>query len=237
MKAFLFAAGKGTRLKPFTDQHPKALMKVNGIALLERNIKYLQSFGINDIIINIHHFGEQIISFLEEHKYFGSDIEISDEQENLLETGGALVFAKYLFEEEENLLLMNADILTEMNLSDFIRFHINSKNIVSLAVSERKSTRKLLFDKNMILNGWRNETTGEERFGNTYKNLKPFAFSGIHCINIHLLKVMTRQGKFSIMEEYLDLMKEYKLMGYCHDALLVDVGKLESVAEAEKYFK
>lgn len=237
MKAFLFAAGKGTRLKPFTNRFPKALVKINGVALLERNIKYLQSFGINDIIINIHNFGEQIIDFLENNKSFGANIEISDEREELLETGGALLFAQHLFEREKNLLLMNSDILTHLNLLDFINFHINSKNLVSLAVSERNSTRKLLFDGEMILSGWRNEMTGEERFGNTYKKLKSFAFSGIHCINTNLLKVMKQQGKFSIMEIYLDLMSDYKLNGYCHDALLIDVGKPKAIIEAEQYFK
>ncbi|MDO4762781.1 MAG: sugar phosphate nucleotidyltransferase [Flavobacteriaceae bacterium] len=236
MKAFIFAAGMGTRLKPFTLHHPKALVKVGGVPLLERNIKYLQSFGINDFIINIHHFGGQIIDFLKENDNFGANIQISDEREELLETGGALLFAKELLEEEENILVMNADILTTLNIGDFIKFHLNSKNFVSLAVSERESSRKLLFDNEMILNGWRNEKTGEEKLGNTYQNLKPLAFSGIHCINTNLLKIMKRTGKFSIMDEYLDLMKDYKIKGYLHDALFIDVGKPEAITEAEKYF-
>lgn len=237
MKAFIFAAGKGTRLKPFTDQHPKALAKVNGVTLLERNIRYLQSYGINDFIINIHHFGEQIVEFLADHQNFNAHIEISDESEALLETGGALVFAKEYIEQEEHLLIMNADILTDLNLSDFISFHLNSENFVSLAVSDRKSSRKLLFDDEMTLQGWRNETTGETILNDTNKELKSLAFSGIHCINTNLLKVMSRTGKFSIMEEYLDLMKNYKLKGYQHNATLIDVGKPESIAEAEQYFK
>lgn len=237
MKAFIFAAGKGTRLKPFTDQHPKALAKVNGVALLERNIRYLQSFGINDFIINTHHFGEQIVEFLEENKNFNANIEISDESRELLETGGALVFAKEYIQQEEHLLIMNADILTDLNIHDFINFHLSSENFVSLAVSDRKSSRKLLFDDEITLQGWRNETTGETILNNTDKNLKPLAFSGVHCINTNLLKAMSRTGKFSIMEEYLDLMKDYQLKGYQHNATLIDVGKPESIAEAEQYFK
>lgn len=237
MKAFIFAAGKGTRLKPFTNQYPKALVKVNEISLIERNIKYLQYYGINDFIINIHHFGEQILDFLEKNKNFNAKIQISNEKEELLETGGALIFAKDYFENEENLLIMNADILTNLNIKKFIDFHLNSKNLVSLAISDRKSSRKLLFDNEMILQGWKNEATGEEIFGNTYKNLKPFAFSGIHCINTNLLKIINRVGKFSIMEEYLNLMKNYQLKGYLHDALLIDVGKPEAIIKAEKYFK
>lgn len=237
MKALLFAAGKGTRLKPFTDQNPKALAKVNGIPLLERNIRYLQSFGIKDFVINIHHFGEKIIDFLAENKNFGANIEISDEREDLLETGGGLIFAKKFLENEDNFLVMNADILTDLNISDFVAFHLKSENFITLAVSDRESSRKLLFDKEMILNGWRNEKTGEEILGNTCENLTPLAFSGIHCINSALLKVMKRTGKFSIMEEYLDLMKDYKIKGYQHHAIIVDVGRPESVLEAEKIFK
>ena len=127
--------------------------------------------------------------------------------------------------------------LTNLNIGDFIDFHLKSNNLVTLAVSDRKSSRKLLFDSAMTLQGWRNEKTGEEIFGNTYKNLKPLTFSGIHCINSNLLKLFTRRGKFSIMEEYLDLMKDYIIKGYKHDALLIDVGKPESIGEAEKYFK
>lgn len=236
MKAFIFAAGKGTRLKPFTDYHPKALAPVNNIPLLERNIRYLQSFGINDFIINIHHFGEQILNFLKENNNFGAQIQVSDERQELLETGGALLFAKEYLQDEENILIMNVDILTDLNISDFLDFHLKSKNLATLAVSERESSRKLLFNQEMTLQGWQNEKTGEEIFGNTNKNLIPFAFSGIHCINTHLLKIMKRTGKFSIMEEYLDLMKDYNLRGYLHTAQLIDVGKPEAVTEAEKLF-
>ena len=102
MKALIFAAGKGTRLKPFTDYHPKALARVNGVPLLERNIKYLQSYGINDFVINIFHFGEQIVEFLKEHDHFGANIEISDEKDQLLETGGGLVFARRFLDDGED---------------------------------------------------------------------------------------------------------------------------------------
>lgn len=237
MKAFIFAAGKGTRLKPFTDHSPKALAPVNHIPLLERNIKFLQSFGINDFVINIHHFGEQIIDFLRENKNFGAHIEISDERQELLETGGALVFAKHFIENEDNILIMNVDILTNLNISEFIKFHIESNNVVTLTVSDRRSSRKLLFDQNMDLSGWRNEKTGEEILGNTHKDLTPLAFSGIHCIKSSLIDIISRKGKFSIMEEYLDLMKKHKLQGYKHNSLLIDVGKPEAIDEAEKYFK
>lgn len=237
MKAFIFAAGKGTRLKPFTDHHPKALAKVNNIPLLQRNIQYLQSFGIKDFIINIHHFGEQIIEFLRENENFGANIQISDESNELLETGGALIFAKDLIENEENILVMNADILTDLNISEFIQFHLKNKNLVSLAVSDRESSRKLLFDQEMRLQGWRNENTGEEILGISNENLTPLAFSGIHCINIKFINEIKRKGKFSITHEYLDQMNNLVINGYKHNAHLIDVGKPEAITEAEKYFR
>lgn len=236
MKALIFAAGKGTRLQPFTNSHPKALAEVNGIPLLERNIKYLQSFGINDFVINIHHFGEQIVDFLKLKNNFGANIEISDERNELLETGGGLIFAKDFLSSEEDFLIMNADILTDLNISDFVKSHLESQNFVTLAVSDRKSSRKLFFDNQMILKGWKNVGTGETRMANTNLDFKEFAFSGIHCINSSIFNKIKRTGKFSIMEEYLDMMMTERIVGYEHHANLIDVGRPESITEAEKIF-
>lgn len=236
MKALIFAAGKGTRLKPFTDSHPKALALVNDIPLLERNIKYLQSFGINDFVINIHHFGNQIVDFLKEKNNFDAEIQISDESKELLETGGGLIFAKRFLENEEDFLIMNADILTNLDIQDFIKFHQFRKEMVTLAVSDRQSSRKLLFDNNQILKGWKNIQTGEQRLAEFNKDFKELAFSGIHCVKGEFIKQIKRSGKFSIMEEYLDLMKTINIGGYVHNADLVDVGKPEAIAEAEKLF-
>ncbi|WP_407482230.1 NDP-sugar synthase [Elizabethkingia meningoseptica] len=237
MKALLFAAGKGTRLKPFTDLHPKALAKVNGVTLLERNINYLKSFGIHDFVINVHHFGEQIIDFLKEKNDFDAHIEISDESELLLETGGGLMFAQPFLRQEENFLIMNVDILTDLNIAEFIKFHKENNNFVSLAVSDRDSSRKLLFDDEMILKGWMNTTTGEQKLAEFNKGFRPLAFSGIHCISSKIFEMIKRTGKFSIMEEYLDFMMSERINGYLHNAYLVDVGKPESILLAEEYFK
>ncbi len=236
MKALIFAAGKGTRLQPFTNSHPKALAEVNGIPLLERNIKYLQSFGINDFVINIHHFGEQIVDFLKLKNNFGANIEISDERNELLETGGGLIFAKDFLSSEEDFLIMNADILTDINISDFVKSHLESQNFVTLAVSDRKSSRKLFFDDHMILKGWKNVGTGETRMASTNVGFKELAFSGIHCVNSAIFNKIKRTGKFSIMEEYLDMMMTERIVGYEHHANLIDVGKPESITEAEKIF-
>ncbi len=237
MKALIFAAGKGTRLRPFTDHHPKALAKVNNVPLLERNIRYLQEAGIQDFVINVHHFGDQIVDFLASKDNFGAQISISDESEELLETGGGLVFAKKNLNDAEDFLIMNADILTDLNIKEFKQSHLDNRNFVTLAVSDRNSSRKLLFNEEMTLRGWLNVQTGEQRLAEFNKGFKALAFSGIHCVNVHLFDKIKRKGKFSIMEEYLDLMQTEHIKGFRHDARIVDVGRPESVLEAEEYFK
>ena len=217
MKALIFAAGKGTRLKPFTDHHPKALALVNEVPLLERNIKYLQGFGINDFVINIYHFGEQIVEFLKKNNNFNSNIELSDEKDQLLETGGGLVFARKFLDHGE--------------------YHQEKKDFATLAVSDRKSSRKLLFNPDMILKGWMNVESGEQRLAEFNKGFKPLAFSGIHCVNPEIFNKIKRTGKFSIMEEYLDLMSNESISGFEHSATIIDVGRPESIIEAEKFFK
>lgn len=237
MRALLFAAGKGTRLRPFTDQHPKALMPVNGVPLLERNIKYLQSYGINDFVINIHHFGQQILDFLKKNDNFGAAVQISDERNELLETGGGLIFAKKFLENAGDFLILNADILTDLNIDEFVSYHQKNQDFVTLAVSERKSSRKLLFNDEMILRGWMNVDSGEQRLAEFNKGFTPLAFSGLHCISPRSFVKIKRTGKFSIMEEYLDLMHGETIRGYQHHANLIDVGKPEAVALAEQIFK
>lgn len=234
MKAMLFAAGLGTRLKPFTENHPKALALVNEKTLLERNILYLKSFGIIEIIINIHHFGNQIISFLKENNNFGCNIQISDESNEVLETGGGLLKAQNFF-TDENFLVMNVDILTKLNINNFIKFHQHKNALISLAVSERESTRKLLFDKEMQLCGWKNFKTSEEIIAkpNIYKSL---AFSGIHIISPDIFSLIEERGKFSIMQVYMRLMCTQAIFGYEHSETIIDVGKPESIEKAEKIF-
>ena len=237
MKAMIFAAGLGTRLKPFTDNHPKALAIVNGKPLLQRNIEYLKSFGIDEIVINVHHFADQIIEFLEENNYFGIEIIISDETDQVLETGGGLVKAKDNFTED--FLVMNVDILTDLNLAEFIKAHQENKALVTLAVSDRNSSRKLFFNEQNELKGWRNLKTDEEiKAVDSLDNCKDFAFSGIHVISPVLFDKITEKGKFSIMKVYMDLMQTESIIGFDHSGgILIDVGRPESVLEAESYFR
>ena len=233
----IFAAGLGTRLKPFTDNHPKALAIVNGKPLLQRNIEYLKSFGIDEIVINVHHFADQIIEFLEENNYFGIEIIISDETDQVLETGGGLVKAKANFEED--FLVMNVDILTDLNLAEFIKAHQENKALVTLAVSDRNSSRKLFFNEQNELKGWRNLKTEEEiKAIDSLDNCKDLAFSGIHVISPVLFDKITEKGKFSIMKVYMDLMQTESIIGFDHSGgILIDVGRPESVLEAESYFR
>ncbi|WP_298775852.1 nucleotidyltransferase family protein, partial [uncultured Empedobacter sp.] len=232
MKAMIFAAGLGTRLKPFTENHPKALAIVNGKPLLQRNIEYLKSFGIDEVVINVHHFADQIIEFLEENNYFGIKITISDETDQVLETGGGLVKAKTNFDED--FLVMNVDILTDLHLTNFIKAHQENKALVTLAVSDRNSSRKLYFNDKNELKGWRNLKTQEEiKAVDSLDDLNDLAFSGIHVINPALFDKITETGKFSIMKVYMDLMKTESIIGFDHSGgILIDVGRPESVLEA-----
>lgn len=235
-KAMLFAAGLGTRLKPFTDKHPKALAVVNGKTLLERNIEYLKGIGVTELTLNVHHFADQIKDFLKENRNFDIQIQISEEKEEPLETGGGLVHARELL-GDESVLVMNVDILTDMNLENFIQFHYQYQPLVSLAVSDRESSRKLLFDKNKRLRGWKNLQTGEE-IRMSDEPLEELAFSGMHIINPRIFSFMPTAGKFPIMQIYLDLMKDQRIMGFDHSGdRVIDVGKPGSIEIAETFFK
>lgn len=235
MKAMLFAAGLGTRLKPFTDNHPKALAVVNGKTLLERNIEYLKTFGVTEFVINVHHFAEQINDFLNSKNNFGVAIHISDESDEVLETGGGLVKAKQ-FLQNETFLVMNVDILTDLDINHLIQVHHKHSPIVTLAVSDRESSRKLLFEKDMWLKGWKNISTGEEII-ESEEILIERAFSGIHIMEPEIFDLLPKSGKFSIMKSYMELMKSEIIMGYDHSGgKLVDVGRPESVIEAERMF-
>lgn len=237
MKAMLFAAGLGTRLKPFTDKHPKALARVNNTTLLEHSIRYLQKHGINDVIVNVHHFADQIEEELSKNNGFGSNIIISDERDEILETGGGLKNAAHHFQGEDVFVLMNVDVLTNLDLSAVISTHKQSAAIATLAVMERASSRHLLFDAQMNLCGWRNNKTGEEKMAKEATSLKPFAFTGIHVLSPQILD-MPFEGKFSIIDVYLYFAKMHIIKGFDHSGdLFLDVGKPETLARAAELFQ
>lgn len=234
MKAMILAAGLGTRLKPFTDQHPKALALVNGKSLLQRNVEYLASHGIYDVIVNVHHFAGQVIEAVQQNGGWGSRISISDESEEVLETGGGLKkAAPFLVHRDEAFVLMNADILTNLPLREMIHKHLVQQPLATLATTKRKTSRYLLFNENDRLVGWRNENTNELKG----KEGDARAFSGIHIISPRIFSLITEEGKFSMIDLYLRLCETETILSFDHsNGILQDVGKPESIASAEKLF-
>ncbi len=250
MRAMILAAGLGTRLKPFTDFHPKALAMVNGKSLLQRNIEYLQAFGINELVVNVHHFADQIMEAVERNKGWGSQVFISDESSEVLETGGGLLFAKSFFEKEETWLVINADILTNLDIDKLIAadkvLSEGAENyIATLAVTNRVSSRNLLFTAEGNLIGWRNNTTREEKWAGLNTTEQPAgihsiakAFSGIQILHPSFYTTLHMTGKFSLIDAYLQIAAKGIIGYYDHsDSILLDVGKPENIEKAESLFK
>ena len=234
----ILAAGLGTRLKPFTDKHPKALVLVNGKSLLQRNIEYLQLHGIYNIVVNTHHFAEQIQEAITTNKGWGSEVIVSYEKD-VLETGGGLKFASNHLQSEENFVLMNADVLTNMPLNSMIDQHLANSPLATLAVSKRSTSRYLLFTDKNELCGWRNLKSGEVKIAKQSSSYHEKAFSGIHVINQKIFELMDSfNGKFSIIDLYLQLAAMQSIQCFAHDEyLFTDVGKPESIILAETLFQ
>lgn len=235
-KAMILAAGLGTRLKPITLTKPKALVEIDGITLLEYSIRHLKRYGFNEIIINVHHFADQILEFLEKKKNFDIHITISDEREKLLDTGGGLKNASYFFNDNKPFLMYNVDILSDINLSNLYITHIDSKAMVTLAVRGRKTSRYFLFDQAGCLCGWKNMSTNEIIITpRSVFKLQPFAFSGIQVINPEFLEMLSlNEGAFSITDVYIKLCANYKIIAYNHDSSFwMDLGTIESINAAE----
>lgn len=238
MKGMIFAAGLGTRFKPWTDKHPKALAMVNGKSLLQRNIEYLQQFGITEVVVNVHHFADQIISAVKTNNGWGSKILISDETNEVLETGGGLLKAKSLLDGEDPFVTINVDILTDLSIKRLLDYHNDYKPLISFGVTNRKTSRYFLFDEYDRLCGWRNKKTNEERISIARPELVERAYSCVVIFEPRVFSFIRQQGKFSVVETYLDLAKEHLLLGYDHTGdRFVDVGKPESIAVAEKLFE
>ena len=245
MKAMIFAAGLGSRLKPLTDTMPKALVPVAGCPMLEHVILKLKASGFTEIVINIHHFGEQIIDFLKTNNDFGLTIHISDERDRLLDTGGGIRKARLFFENSgEPFLLHNVDILSDMNLKELYDFHMQSGSVATLLASRRTTSRYLLFNTERKLRGWINKDTGQvkpEGFHYDESLYREYAFSGIHVFSPAVFRLMEAprwEGKFSIMDFYLATCGQTDYSGYLAEKLeLIDIGKPETLARAEEFVK
>ena len=243
MKAMIFAAGLGTRLKPLTDTMPKALVPVAGKPMLEHVIEKLKTSGFDEIVINVHHFADQIIRFLIAKDNFGIRIHISDETDMLLDTGGGIRKAASFFDGNEPFLVHNVDILSDVDLKAIYEYHLTSGNDATLLVSPRKTVRYLLFNEANRLCGWVNKDTLQTKpKGFVYQPeiQKEYAFSGIHVVSPSLFKYMDEgwTGKFSIMDFYLQTCQEAQLGGYAKEDLqLIDIGKPETLAKAEDFIR
>lgn len=244
----IFAAGLGTRLKPLTDTCPKALVKVGGKPMLQHTIEHLIKHGFDQVIVNIHYLGNQIKDFLQQHNNFGIRIEISDETNEILETGGGLLKAQHFFDDAKPFLLCNADVFTNINLIAFYKYHQENKALATLAVRNRKSSRYLLFDDNDILFGWENIKTNAVNIPRkipaeikqqlapheTYP-LHEFAFSGYHIISPDIFKHQTRSGVFSMTDWYLDICAQQTILAYHHDDdIWIDIGSPEQLQKANE---
>lgn len=242
----IFSAGLGTRFKPWTDSHPKALALVNGKSLLQRNIEYLRQYGITDVVVNVHHFADQLIEAIIKNKGWGSKITISDERDELLETGGGLLKSKEFFTPGEKFITCNADILTDLDINKLISFHHDKKALITFGVTQRRTSRYLLFDEQDRLCGWRNKKTGQERIsrlsppGEGPGVRREKAYSCVVVFDYDIFRLMEEKrftGKFSLIDVYLSLAAEHLIFGYDHTGdRLVDVGKPESIAIAESVF-
>jgi len=238
MKAMIFAAGLGTRLKPLTGKVPKALVEINGRPLLEIIINRLIRYGFNDLIINVHHLSDMVIDFIDNHK-FNADITISDETEELLDTGGGLKKASWFFNDNKPFMVHNVDVLTDLDLKALYDSHCSSGSIATLAVKQRDTSRYFLFGDNDILCGWKNISTGEEIItGKSSSHLRSLAFSGIQVLSPDIFNYITEKGKFSMTGVYIRLAKENRIKGFIHnESLWIDIGKKETLPEAGKILK
>lgn len=235
MKALLFAAGLGTRLYPLTKDKPKALAPFANTTLLAYNLKYLASQGIDSFIINTHHFADKIEKYLQENNYFGLDIYISYEKD-LLDTAGGLANVRNKLKNEEQILLFNVDVISEINILKMYDYHCTENAKITLATRNRLTSRYLLFDNSKRMIGWKNENTGEViSFGDISGSFKQ-AFSGISIIDTNILHELGEVKKKSIIDFYLEICKKIKISFFEHnDEFWFDCGTIEKLKTAEKY--
>ena len=212
MKAMVLAAGLGTRLRPLTDDRPKALVEVAGRTMLEITLARLRSFGVNEAIINVHHFADLVVEYLKAHDNFGMRLEISREPV-LLDTGGGLKNAAWFFRQasggsEEPFILHNVDVISTIDLRRMVEFHLQAQALATLAVQDRETSRYLLFNRELQLCGRRSGRDGKSEWVGAEQQAQGLAFSGIHVISLRLLEMLSEEGVFSIITSYLRLARQ-----------------------------
>lgn len=244
MNAMIFAAGLGTRLRPLTNDRPKALVEVAGKPLLQHQIEKMINVGFDHIAVNVHHFGQQIIDFLTRHDNFGIDIKISDERELLLDTGGGIKSAMQLFDNDEPVLIHNVDIISDIDIralyEQHLRMHAECGNLATLAINKRETSRYLLFDNDLLMRGWTNIKTEEvkpEVLKYNYITINMYAFSGIHVVSKEILPYLEQRDDmvFPIMDFYINLCQVEKICGVdVTGKQWVDCGKPEHLEKASE---
>jgi NDP-sugar pyrophosphorylase family protein len=237
MKAMILAAGLGTRLRPLTSDRPKALVEVAGHTLLEIVLRRLSSFGIRDVVVNVHHFADMVVDYLKQNANFGMRVEISRENDLLLDTGGGLKKAACFFQQKsdpanEPFLLHNVDVISTIDLARMLQFHRDGDALATLAVQRRETSRRLLFDDHNQLCGRRTGENAPELVRGAGR-VMAFGFSGIHVISPRLLNMMEEEGSFSIITTYLRLAGQgQRILAFPADNYYWrDLGKPEHVAQ------
>jgi len=242
MKAMVLAAGLGTRLRPLTNDRPKALVEIAGRTLLEITLARLRSFAVHEVIINVHHCADMIVEYLKSRQNFGMRIEISRE-EVLLDTGGGLKQAAWFFLESNSLdepfLLHNVDVISTVDLKQMVQAHHQTQALATLAVQERASSRYLLFDQQLQLCGRRAGRDQDPELVRPSAQMQPLAFSGIHVISSRLLTMIKEDGIFPIVPVYLRLAGQgEKILAFRADQYYWrDLGRVDSVRQAAQDFK
>lgn len=233
MDGMIFAAGLGTRLRPLTNDRPKALVELNGKPLLEHVILKMKEAGVGRIVVNVHHYAGMIESFLASRSDFGMDIIISDERDCLLDTGGGLLRASKLFRTGEPVLIHNVDILSDLDLNDLARVHETAHNYVTLVTRPSQGERVLKFNTRGVLKGWENKQTGEQKIvDKDFFQSEDYSFCGIHVISPEFLEKFVYSGVFSIIDEYLARAKRETLHMYPYTGKFMDLGTPEAITEA-----
>jgi NDP-sugar pyrophosphorylase family protein len=237
MKAMVLAAGLGTRLRPLTNDRPKALVTVGGRTMLEITLARLRHFGVTEVIVNTHHFGEKICEYLQANSNFGMRIEVSSE-EDLLDTGGGLKKAAWFFLEgaaaQAPFILHNVDVISTIDLARMVQFHIEQGALATLAVMDRETKRYLLFDQNNMLCGRRAGHDGEPEMARSTPAVQALAFCGVHVLSPQIFAKINEAGAFSIIDAYLRVAaKGEKIASFRADAYRWrDLGRPEAVAQA-----